>query len=354
MAKLTVTGDVFVLRLAYIDRTTRPSLSHRPQGTVAFLAPPRGGLVFRNIAVLATLNRERECMVGIIWQERSLKLFRSELYIYTVASRNPIGPDQIGAPAIFMPITPFLDSSGEFKPCVDVQGKRITSLEPRFGGVHQASPLRDLPRNNAVSRSWSDEDALGGLRFVNHGDTHVSPAVSPSQAVLVWGSSHVDPDVKLRIFDLSFGDPARLRTIQRLAGLGGGRGKAYRSIHCACALHDEGIRVTLPDTWCKAASYGLRITPPLFASSPKSPSWLKPWKSTKPPPPTIEPAKGLVEIHDPPGRQAALEREEEYRKDKIRWMKKIGLTNAQIETEWSGAVWTDRGRISKPEGWRAL
>lgn len=343
-----------MLRLAYReDRYWYPT--GRPQKPVAFLAPPKQGLVFKNLSVASSWIYDHRTVIAIIWQETKSDYSRPELYTYSFRSRQLATEGEIYSDVTEPPP----------ESCVEIQGKRIISLDRRMGGVHRLSPLREFFQNNPSSRP-DDEDALGGLqvtcrRFTNEERQFEGSGV---QKVTVFGPNDENSRITFRTFDLSFGDLGRLRQI-RIMTTEGGYGE-LKHLNCACHLHDEGFRITLPDTWCKVAYTNDPIPPPFEPNTMLS-SWLRPWLAwiTKSAPTTttkstgwIEesdlPARGRIEQSDSPARQAALEREQEYLKDMIRWMKETGLSEESIETEWSGAPWTGRGQLKKPDGWREL
>ena len=340
--------------------------SEQPQKALALLAPPRQGLVFKNLAVSSWLGPDHRAQIAIIWQEPDSDCSRPELFTYAFESLDPVRvyrPEN-APPYCILRLAALQGQAESSQSCVAIEGKRIVSLDQRMGGLHPLSPLREIPRTNLSIRDCDQEDALGGLQMICRPFTREESRLRTHeelrlgamgiQRLLVIGPHEASPHIKLRIFDLSFGDPVRLQKVLHVAQNRDGLGRPYnyRNRHCACPLHDEGFRVTLPDTWCKTACNEDLILRPY---EPKTNSfWPKPWKSKSPPTITIKPAPGSIEPSDPPARQAALGREQEFLKDMIRWMKECGLPDDTIETEWSGAPWTQRGQIKKPEGWRNL
>ncbi|MCJ1463474.1 hypothetical protein MMC07_002081 [Pseudocyphellaria aurata] len=136
----------------------------------------------------------------------------------------------------------------------------------------------------------------------------------------------------------------------------------YKHRFCACPLHDDGYRVMLPDTSCPSLScpeeipsLATRKPPSRFKSIFRPKSILSPLLRSvrKQESSAVDGAcKGSVEHIDAPARQEALERRKSFFEETIKAMKGCGMSNESIETEWSGACMTDRGKIPKPNGWR--
>lgn len=59
-------------------------------------------------------------------------------------------------------------------------------------------------------------------------------------------------------------------------------------------------------------------------------------------------------LYDPPGRVAALEREQEGLREMIRGFMRRGMGDGQIGDAWFNARWSRYGVIGRPEGWRRL
>lgn len=332
---------------------------------VALLSPPRQGLCFRNFTVAAFLVPERHALVGIIWQEPESEYSRPELYYYNVPCASPRDISRAESIVCLHCATGSYDEAsasgitgqiGSSKSYISVQGKRVASIAPHMGGIHPSSPLRDLP--DTQIRIHIDEDALSGLQFFcdpdqrgEHGEGHRN--VNLVQKMMVWGPSGKDDShITFRIFDLSFAVPSHLRLYQTFRRWAGAGISPAKNTYCACPLHDQGFRVTLPCTSCQTLAHHPSPSP---SSRPKSKSSLSSLmmssrKSNLSP--AVSMSKGSVEQCDPSARQEALEREKEFYKEAITSMKRSRMSNESIETEWSGAQSTLRGKVPKPTGWR--
>ncbi|MCJ1427639.1 hypothetical protein MMC29_005542 [Sticta canariensis] len=160
---------------------------------------------------------------------------------------------------------------GDTQSCISVQGKRISSIAPHMSGIHPSSPLRDLP--DTQTRIHIDEDALGGVQLFCDPDQRGEHAERCRggclvQTIMVWGRSNKgDSHITLRIFDLSFAVPSRLRWYQTFSHWTAVDTSPHQKTYCTCPLHDEGFRVMLPDPSCHTLSYHPSYLP---SSRPKS------------------------------------------------------------------------------------
>ena len=128
-----------------------------------------------------------------------------------------------------------------------VQGKRVSSLSRRIGGIHSASPLSGI--------ATREQAALGGLQLPHTSTNQEAyPRNVQYQKCFVWGLSDDDNyQISCQIFDFSFADPQRLRLLTndgiqvRHQPTARHFISALNALHCACRLHDDGFRVVLPD-----------------------------------------------------------------------------------------------------------
>lgn len=347
----------------------REQISENLWKVVALLSPKQGWC-FRNLTVAPYLVGNCHALIGIIWQETDSEDSRPELYHYNVC-RTSSG-DNLYAESVVSPDSAAesydeAPASGNSQSYISIQGKRIASMTPQMGGIHSSSPLHD-----PETRFHKEEDPISGLQiFRDHNHrSHRERSREDvlNEKIIVWGRSEKgDSHITLRIFYLSFADPSQLRSYQNARSWIGTNTSPYRNNFCACPLHDDGFRVMLPDTSCEPLSCHPAYSPfrPRPTSRPESifkpksifrlKSILSPLMSSlrKQKSPTVASApKGSVEHIDPPARQEALEREMGFFKEIIKAMKGCGMSNESIETEWSGARMTDRGKIPKPNGWR--
>lgn len=358
LAKHIKTGSIFVLGVSYLG----PRATGKFLNVVALLSPPRQDLSFRNVTIARVLAPKCHALVSIIWQESESEDSQPELYYYNVPcaafyniprAESTVDPHRATGSD---DEEPALRNPWGSKSCISVQGQRITSIAPRMGGIHPSSPLRDLP--DTQNRIHTDE-VLGGLQLFYYPDQRENRARLREgylvQKMMVWGWSKTDEScITLRTFDLSFADPSRLQSYQKFRRWTGAETSSSRINYCACPLHDEGSRVTLPTTSSRRSSSHHPSHPPssshkstlssLLTSSRKS--------SLTPGVGASSSSRGSVEQCDPRPRQEALERETRFYTEAITAMKRSGMSNESIETEWSGAQLTLRGKIPKPSGWR--
>lgn len=355
IAKHIKTGSIFVLDVSYPGTQATGKLVK----VVALLSPPRQDLSFRNVTVATVLAPKCHALVSIIWQESESEDSRPELYYYNVpcaafynvpCAESTVDPHCANGSDDEEPASGNPWGSQSY---TSVEGQRITSIAPRMGGIHPSSPLRDLPdTQNQIHK----DEALGGLQLFYDPDQRENGGRLregyPVQKMMVWGWSKKDDSyITVRTFDLSFADPSRLQSYQKFRRWIGAETSFSRTDYCACPLHDEGCRVTLPNTSsCRPSSHHPSHPPSSRQKSALSSLLMPSRKSTLSA--GVGASRGSVEQCDPRPRQEALERETRFYKDAITSMKRSGMSNESIETEWSGALLTFRGKIPKPTGWR--
>lgn len=369
LAEQKETGDIQVI--IKVDPSEKPTQHGNPDfaGT-ALLARPRPKSVYKNVAVAPAIIKDGSIRAAIIWQTTDLENPISELYIYDIPeamyyepcrSYNQNTSENISVAAEDL-------SEGAIPPpCRLVQGKRVTSLDQHMGGTHPSSPLYQLASPKEI--------AMGGLQFPHTTENQETfPRNVQYQKCFVWGpatSQREHTQISFQVFDFSFADPQRLRSLT-IYGVGAGqrRGENHHnielnSLHCACALHDDGFRIVLPDVTVVAASRPAirRENTGEIASSwlhsPKDSLSLNgfarsfwPWMSTS----AQDGAQnvGSISRNDSLARRAALERRQEWLRGRIVGMKKVGLTDFEIAEIWNMSAWTQYGQVRKPEGWQEL
>jgi hypothetical protein len=298
----------------------------------ALLSRPESNSTYKNVTVAPTFTIHRTIRVAIIWQSSNEKDLRSELYIYDI-------------PEVFYYKPSYNHSPTSDLPYHIVQGKRITSLSPQIGGTHPYSPL------------WHSDSSkhavLGGLQLPHTtGNQDNYPRNLQYQKCFVWGATDSTENctqITCKIFDLSFADPERLRLLTGGGVLWRQRQKPSslfiraKTLLCACALHDDEFKIVLPNT---------TTTPSTNDSSPevarKSEFW--PWKAVYPK--QDHGNIGSMTRDDPPARQKALKRREEWFKMRIVEMRRKGLSDFEIAELWGHSRWTRYGQIRKPDGWQ--
>ena len=342
---------------------------------IALLSRPRPNAVYKNVAVAPTIIKDGSIRAAIVWQTAELERRISELYIYDIPEAVYYEPCRAYSQNIPHSVSTSAKniSEGEIpRSCDLVQGKRVTSLDPHLGGTHPFSPLY---------RSASPREiAAGGLQFPHTAENQETyPRNVQYQKCFVWGPASSESEctqVSLKVFDFSFADPQRLSSLISY-GVGAGWRRdgrfhhiALNSIHCACALHDDGFRIVLPDTTTVEASEPTMKpeNADKTASSPlqKSASLKKNLSSLTATawsfwPRTPTPASdgnskivGTMSRNDSMARRVALERRQEWLRGRIVGMRRVGLTDFEIAELWNISAWTRYGQVRKPEGWRDL
>lgn len=300
----------------------------------ALLSRPEVDSVFRNAAIASTCTRNGSVRVAVIWQTSNEAPQRSELYLYAI-------PEAV----YYETCRSCDDGLIPEKPLLVVQGKRISSLGPRMGGLHPCSPL--------WGHVQSSEAALGGLQLPHTTENQENnPRNLQYQKCFVWGPTNTDEEgteITCRIFDLSFADPQRLRMLvdegvqSRQTPEGRQHMKSVNSIHCACAPHDDGFRVLVPNTI---------DTPANMQAADAKISWFWPRKEVFSK--SEDSDIGSMTPDDPPARRKALERREDWLRMRIKSMRARALSDFEISEVWGESRWTQYGRVRKPDGWRDL
>lgn len=340
----------------------------------ALLSPPRPNSVYKNVAVAPSTIKDGSIRAAIVWQTTDLENPISELYIYDLPEAIYYEPCRAYNQGTSENVSATVNHPSEGttpRPCRLVQGKRVTSLDQHMGGTHPSSPLHQ--------HASAQEIALGGLQLPHTpGNQDTYPRNVQYQKCFIWGPAGPEAEctrVSFRIFDFSFADPQHLHTLSA-HGL---RARQRRdmtpnkimlnSLHCACALHDDGFRIVLPDIITVADSPTPAPTPDNTRES-ASP-WLQStaslkellsftgtawsyWTRTSASAEEGAPNVGSVERHDSVARKAALERGQRWLRGRIRGMRRFGLSDFEIAELWNGSAWTLYGRVRKPEGWRGL
>lgn len=322
----------------------------------ATLLCPKSNFILRNVAIAPEASRHGTILVAIIWQSRSFCENRSELYIYDVPESIYYEPCNAYNGSVISSGT--TGTTTELANHRTVQGKRVISLDHRMGGIHSQSPLWDLVESETAKQRYHKLNKLGGLQLhCTTANLDDYPHDVQSQKSFVWGPTHIGGDtlIDCMIFDLSFADPQRLRImtcqksrvpLRRLPDLSSYIG--CNQSHCACSLHDEGFRIVLPSIADHRET--LEEAEETLNTSMRSSFWL--WKSKAVP--KLDISVGSITRKDSLARLEALARRQEWFKDRIRCMKRAGLSNVEIQDMWSYCKWTRYGRVWKPVGWKTL
>lgn len=302
--------------------------THRIYSSVN-LSPPHLGSLYRNVAVAPSLLHDSLLRVAVVWQLWTQRTTNSppELYYYDLHKT----PDGISSPHI---------NSGY------TQGKRVSSLGRRMGGLSQSSPVRKMRYDTESSYFDEASMALGGLELIQIPGEFRD---CEEQKLIAWGLSEtVDTNrIRVTMFDLSYSDPKRMEYVKHLCARFAPYGRqngVQESISdvCACSLHDHGYHVVLPDLWPGEA--------PKDQGPPTWTQWLQ--RGAGSPPPKM--SAGTVTLYESPARVEALERNEEVLRERIREMKRTPMTDEQIAQEWQGCWWTRWNAVVKPDDWKLL
>lgn len=342
--------------------------NHRFTG-IALLSCSRPNSVYKNVAVAPTAITDGSIRVAIVWQTADLEEPISELYIYDISEAVYYGSCRTYRQNILDSVCTTLEGISEstiLRSCRLVWGKRLTSLDQHMGGIHTFCPLNQL--------ASLPEMAMGGLQIPHTAENQEAyPRTVRYQKCFVWGPATSGGEctrISLKVFDLSFTDQQRMRSLMTYS-VGGGwrRDKKFHNIclnafHCACALHDDGFRIVLPDTSSVEASKlaterdntssSLQRTATLKESLlplNESPWSFWPREATSSAPDSVQNI-GSVSRNDSLARLAALERRQEWLRGRIAGMKRVGLTDFEIAELWNMSSWTQYGQIRKPEGWQ--
>ncbi len=376
LAEQKETGDVYIIMR--VDPSETPSQYGNPYFTsTALLSRPRQNSVYKNVAVAPAIIKDGSIRAAIIWQTTDLANPVSELYIYDIPEAVYYEPCKSYNQNLSENVSVYAEDDSERatrRPYRLVQGKRVTSLTPHIGGLHPCSPLHQHASPQQI--------ATGGLQFPHTTENQETyPRNVQYQKCFVWGpatpTTHCTR-ISLKVFDFSFADPQRLHSLATCS-VGAGQRRSHNlhnialnSLHCACALHDDGFRIVLPDVTVIEASkpallvrrkdtgegasfwFQKTVGPKGSLSLGGTTAWsFWPWRST-PAPDCGEKDVGSISRDDSLARRAALERRQEWLRGRIRGMKRAGLTDFEIAELWNVSVWTQYGQVRKPEGWREL
>lgn len=344
--------------------------NHRFTG-IALLCCSRPNSVYKNVAVAPTAITDRSIRVAIVWQTADLEKSITELYIYDISKAAYNGFCGTYSQNISDSVCTTPEGISErtiSRSCRLVWGKRVTTLDHHMGGTHTFSPLYQL--------ASLPEIAMGGVQVPHTAENQEAyPRTVRYQKCFVWGPATSGGEctrISLKVFDLSFTDQQRMSSLMTY-GVGSGwrRDKLFHNItlnafHCACALHDDGFRIVLPDTTSVEASEltterdntssSLQRTATLresLSSLHESPWSFGPREATSSAPDSV-PNVGSVSSNDSWARRRALERRQEWLRGRIAGMKRVGLTDFEIAELWNMSSWTQYGQVRKPEGWQEL
>lgn len=314
---------------------------------VAKLLSPRENCVFRNIAAGPCQAMDATAQVAVIWQDGAELAQRSELYIYEVPGslwRN-FRDRHSRRDSIYSIQTHMRNLDC----CVEIQAKRVRSLDIGMGGIHLLSPLQ----NHALGQATLDTDDVAGLGVMQTGWDEKLRYLLPRLGlhIYVWGSSSSDNDkIRLSIFDISYSNPF-LRTWPSCRFIPCNLSKidphvsdtwCHRShaVTCQCALHDDGYHVELPGCPRAKATQESGARWSFFSQKEIKPTPAMDW--------------GSVEHYFRPATQVALERKEEWMREQIRKMKRGDMTDDMIMQSWFFRKWTADGLVGLPKGWREI
>lgn len=206
----------------------------------AILSPPHRGSLYRNVVVAPFLLHGSLLRVAVVWQLWAERINNSkpELYYYDLYKTS----NDISSPHL---------RSGY------IQGRRISSLGWRIGGLCASSPVRKMGCGTPSSYYRKDQPALGGMELVQHPGEF---GTCDEQRLIVWGPSKrvFTTRITLITFYLRFADPKRMEYLKsrcRRFAPNGRLNGVQDSINevCACSLHDQGYRVVLPYIWRRRA-----------------------------------------------------------------------------------------------------
>ena len=338
---------------------------------IALLSCPWPNSIYRNVAVAPTTIKDGSIRVAIVWQTAYREKPISELYIYDIPEAVYYESCRANSQNISDSVSTTLEIIKEgtvSRSCCLVQGKRVTSLDQRMGGIHTSSPIYQLASPQMT--------AMGGLQIPHTTENQEAyPRNVQYQKCFVWGpttSGGECTQISLKIFDFSFTDQQRMNLLMTYGVETGWRRDkkfhniALNSFHCACALHDDGFRIVLPDITTVEAPE-LATEREYISSLLEKTAALKeslsslngttrsfwPWQATSSAPDSVQNV-GSVSCSDTLARRAALERRQEWLRGRIAGMKRFGLTDFEIAELWNMSSWTQYGQVRKPEGWQEL
>ena len=330
---------------------------------IALLSCPRSNSVYKNVAVAPAIIKDGSNRVAIVWQTTDCENPIFELYIYDIPEvvyyQDDEACSQTTPDSLSIPLEGI--SGGSISQlCLLIQGKRVMSLDQHMGGVHSSSPLYQF--------AGPKEIAMGGLQILH--STEIQEFYLRNvqyQKCFVWGPvlsrEGECTQISMKVFDLSFADSQRSNSFFRWKLDKRYHNISMDAIHCACALHDDGFNIVLPDITIEASGPATdrhntsKTKPPRFEeifSSLNRTSWsFWPRKMSSSAPDNV-PDLGSTSPNDSLTRQAALERKQEWLRGRIAGMKRAGLTDFEIAEVWNISDWTRYGQSRKPEGWREL
>ena len=234
------------------------------------------------------------------------------------------------------------------------------SLGQHMGGVHTFSPLYQF--------AGPKEIAMGGLQILHTIENQEAyPRNVQYQKCFVWGPVFSQEgeciQISMKVFDLSFADSQRLNSFFSWKPDRKYHNIVLDAFHCACALHDDGFKIVLPDITIEASEpatdrNNTSKTKPatlkeIVASLDRTAWSFWPRKASSSAPDSVQDV-GSTSHNDSLARQAALERKQEWLRGRIVGMKRAGLTDFEIAEVWNNSDWTRYGQVRKPEGWREL
>lgn len=351
---------------------------------------------------------------AIIWQEDTRDHQYTELYFHDLPFRILYSTKEKGTAEqrnaylqrLTEPESPSLlgklEPSGLF---VNLYGRRIQSLGWQMGGIHISSPLWDLPTAKTPRDSLKVQQEFGGLQIIESTIGQRDEAAD-NRKCFVWGPSGSDKhNLSLVVFDYRFQGVPKILTYGIRDGDSVWQSNLvnppeYYFRHCACAVHDDGYDIVLPDTACaaliemtnpsqKAHLRNIALTEQSTETLPSYPHCgteeynrkknhlrqcahtLFPLSGRLPPNPlnfltsllpeftepsllSPTPAPTSITHTDPPARKAALERIDEELREHIREWKREGKSEFEIAQGWLHSRWSGWGGVRKPKGWREL
>lgn len=367
---------------------------------VALIVPPKDQWIYRNVAVAFSAGPTR---VAVVWQKNVCDHQHTELYFHDIPIMILHRTKEEGTAeqryAYLQRLTepesaPPPESVGPSGLFVNVYGRRVQSLSWQMGGIHASSPIWKLSTAKSSRHSLDVQQALGGLQ-VTQGAKGPRDEFMNNRKCFVWGPAESDMHhLSLVVFDFRY-EGAR-KQHSSLEGYPAWQANPINPpelyfTHCACALHDDGYTIVLPDTACAALITRTPLSPKEKPPHPPStnpstehfepcppyeseeykrkeqhlqqrsttlfptqyPRFLRSFWTT-PAPPTPTPASGSIEHYDPPARKEALERRDEELREHIRERKREGRSDFDIAQTWSHSRWAGWGAVPKPQGWRDL
>ena len=316
---------------------------------MAKLLSPQEGCAFRNVAVAPLQAMDATAPVAIIWQNDAEPDRKSELYLYEIpGSLWRIFRDRHSRQDSIYSIQTHIRN---LNCCVEIQAKRVHSLESGAGGIHLFSPVRNHLRTFDEGRSEM-QDELGGLVILQTGQVAPGSAYPARQGLYIyaWGSVQSNDHVVLDVFDLSFSTPfLRMLPSRRFADRKLLKVDPYTSealypyhkgIVCQCALHDHGYHIELPSQPLATANPGRATRWPLLRIGAPKPIHAPDW--------------GSIEHYFHTATQEAVERKAEWMREQIRKLKQAKMTDDVIIEVWFSRKWTGKGLVGLPNGWKAI